>query len=277
MSRFRRLVRRSRPRFWAYLAGPAVVGVVFGAASTEGVSSPLAVGLVAYFLVPANVFLYGINDVFDADLDRENPKKAGRETRFRGDALTPVAVAGSGALGLALLAVVPPIAIPYLLGFLVLGAAYSAPPLRFKTTPVLDSVSNGLYVLPAGVTYATVSGTYLPLLALLGGWLWTMAMHTFSALPDIGPDRRAGIRTTATVLGRRWTVGYCLGCWLLSAATFGLLDVRAGVLLLVYPLFVVGIVVKNIDIDRAYWWFPAVNTTVGMVLTLGGLWRLFYG
>jgi 4-hydroxybenzoate polyprenyltransferase len=251
--------------------------VVFGAASSEAVLSPLAVGLVAYFLVPANLFLYGINDVFDAEIDRGNPKKAGRETRYRGETRTLVAVAGSGALGLALLAVLPSIAAPYLLGFLVLGAAYSAPPLRFKTTPLLDSVSNGLYVLPAGVTYATISGTHPPLLALLGGWLWTMAMHTFSALPDIGPDRRAGIRTTATVFGETRTLGYCLGCWLLSAATFGLLDVRAGVLLLVYPLFVAGIVARNIDVDRAYWWFPAVNTTVGMVLTLGGLWGLLYG
>jgi 4-hydroxybenzoate polyprenyltransferase len=277
MNRLRRLVRQSRPRFWVYLAGPALVGVVFGASSTAAVRSPLVIGLVAYFLVPANVFLYGINDVFDADVDRENPKKSGRETRYRGATWTLVAVAGGGVLGFALLAVLPPSAAPYLLGFLVLGAAYSAPPLRFKTTPVLDSVSNGLYVLPAGVTYATVSGTHPPLLALLGGWLWTMAMHTFSALPDIGPDRRAGIRTTATVLGRTGTLGYCLGCWLLSAATFGLLDARIGGLLFVYPLFVAGIAATSVDIDRAYWWFPAVNTTVGMVLTLGGLWRLIYG
>jgi len=74
-----------------------------------------------YFFVPANVFLYGINDAFDADIGRENPKKTGRETRYRGDSLTLGAVAGSSTLGLALLAMVPSAAVPYFLGFLVLG------------------------------------------------------------------------------------------------------------------------------------------------------------
>lgn len=272
-----RLLRLSRPRFWLYLAGPAIVGTVYGASTVSAIFSPLAVVLVAYFLVPANVFLYGINDVFDADIDGENPKKSGRETRYRGETLTLIAVVGTGALGLALLFVIPPIGALYLLGFLVLGAAYSVPPIRFKTTPLLDSVSNGLYILPAGAAYATLAGTHPPALALVGGWIWAMAMHTFSALPDIGPDRRAGIQTTATILGQKYTLGYCLACWMLSAAVFGLLDGRAAVLLLVYPLLVAGIVGVNIDIDRAYWWFPAVNTTVGMVLTLGGLWGLLYG
>jgi hypothetical protein len=33
---------------------------------------------------------------------------------------------------------------------------YSAPPLRFKTTPFLDSLSNGLYILPGVVAYAAI-------------------------------------------------------------------------------------------------------------------------
>jgi 4-hydroxybenzoate polyprenyltransferase len=104
-----------------------------------------------------------------------------------------------------------------------------------------------------------------------------MAMHTFSAIPDIGPDRRAGIRTTATVLGERRTLAYCGVCWLLAAGAFGLLDVRAGALLLLYPLLAAGVAETDISVSRAYWWFPAVNTLVGMVLTLGGLWGVVRG
>ena len=29
-----------------------------------------------------------------------------------------------------------------------------------------------------------------------------------------------------------------------------------------------------VDVARAYWWFPALNTVVGTVLTLGALWRI---
>ena len=63
------VLRMSRPRFWPYLAGPVVVGVAYAAASTAELFAPVAVALFVYFLLPANVFLYGVNDVFDADVD----------------------------------------------------------------------------------------------------------------------------------------------------------------------------------------------------------------
>ncbi|MFC3957316.1 prenyltransferase [Halovivax cerinus] len=274
MSHARRLLRRSRPLFWLYLAGPAIVGAVYAADAIDALAAPLVIGLVGYFLVPANVFLYGINDVFDAEIDAVNSKKDGIEERYEGDRLTVLAVATSAVLGLAFLLVIPARAGIYLLGFLILGAGYSTPPLRFKTTPLLDSVSNGLYVLPAGVTYVTLSGTHPPALALLGGWLWAMGMHTFSAIPDVEPDRLAGIRTTATTLGRRGALGYCVACWTAAAIAFGLLDGRVGALVAMYPLLVGAIVVANVRVDRAYWWFPAVNSAAGMLLTLGGLWQV---
>lgn len=273
----RSLLKLSRPRFWLYLAGPVLVGLAYGASSLGDLLSPISLALFVYFLLPANVFLYGINDVFDADIDEENPKKDERETRYRGDRTVPVAVAVCALLGLGFLLVTPPAAWPWLLGFLVLGAEYSAPPLRFKTTPILDSVSNGLYVLPGAMAYATLSGSQPPFLAVLGGWLWAMGMHTFSAIPDIEPDRRAGIRTTATILGESRTLAYCAACWLAAAGLFALLDVRAGVLLLVYPLLVLAWVARDVTISRAYWWYPAINTAVGAVLTMGGLWGVLHG
>ncbi|WP_020222714.1 prenyltransferase, partial [Halarchaeum acidiphilum] len=201
MSRLARALRRSRPRFWLYLAGPALVGVAYAADGVGDLLSLPVLALVAYFLVPANVYLYGVNDVYDAKADAENPKKSEREVRYRGERGVVALVALSGLLGLALAAWLPGAA-PWILGFLVLGWAYSAPP-RLKTKPPLDSLSNGLYVLPGVAAYAAVAGSLPPLLAVLGGWVWTMAMHTFSAIPDVEPDRRAGLRTTATVLGAR--------------------------------------------------------------------------
>jgi 4-hydroxybenzoate polyprenyltransferase len=271
------VLRMSRPRFWLYLAGPVVVGVAYGADGPAELFAPVAVALFAYFLLPANVFLYGVNDVFDADIDEGNPKKDDREVRYRGDRLVPALVVLTGAAGLAFLPLLPTAGAAAMVAFLLLAAEYSAPPLRFKTTPFLDSVSNGLYVLPGVVAYAALAGRAPPLLAVAGGWLWAMGMHTFSAIPDIEPDRRAGIRTTATVLGERRTYAYCGCCWLAAAAVFGVVHPFFAAVLGVYPLFVAGIVAADVDVDRAYWWFPAVNTVAGMVLTLAALWVMLYG
>ncbi|MFD1687327.1 prenyltransferase [Halobellus litoreus] len=274
--RLRYLLTLSRPRFWLYLAGPVAVGVTFAATTTADLFTPVTLGLFAYFLLPANVFLYGVNDVFDADVDTANPKKEDKEARWQGDPVVAVAIAAATFLGAGTFALAPPVAWPYLVGFFLLGFQYSAPPLRFKTTPFLDSVSNGLYILPGAVGYAAVSGSHPPLAALAGAWLWTMGMHTFSAIPDIEPDRAAGIRTTATFLGERRTFLYCLACWLAAAVVFALVDFRIGLLLVAYPMLVFGIRRSDVDVERAYWWYPILNTAVGTLLTLGGLWRLLY-
>jgi 4-hydroxybenzoate polyprenyltransferase len=276
LGRLRYLLTLSRPRFWLYLAGPIAVAVPFGVNSTEGLFTPVTLPLFAYFLLPANVFLYGINDVFDADIDVENPKKEGREARWRGDPIVSGVIVASGLLGVGTFALTPQASWPYLAGFFVLATQYSAPPLRFKTTPFADSVSNGLYILPGAAAYAAVSGVHPPVVALAGAWLWTMGMHTFSAIPDIEPDRAAGIRTTATYLGKRRTFAYCLACWLAAAAAFAAVDPRIGLLLVAYPVVVFAVFRSDIDVARAYWWYPAFNTAVGTLLTLGALWRLLY-
>ena len=264
----------SRPRFWLYLAGPVVVGVAVAARTVDELFLPVSFVLFGYFLLPANVLLYGVNDIFDADVDTQNPKKDDREARWQGDRAVTAAVVLSGLFGVGLLAVTPPAAWPWLVGFLMLAVQYSAPPFRFKTTPILDSVSNGLYILPGIAAYVVVAGGQPPALAVAGAWLWTMGMHTFSAIPDIEPDRAAGIRTTATLLGERRTYGYVAGCWIAAAVAFGSVDARLGGLLAVYPVFVGWVVGSTVDVERAYWWFPALNTAVGTLITLGALWQI---
>jgi 4-hydroxybenzoate polyprenyltransferase len=270
------LLRLSRPRFWLYLAGPVVVGVAFAAGSVAELFSPAALVLFAYFLLPANVLLYGVNDVYDAEVDEANPKKDedAREARFSGERWVVAVVIACGVAGGATFAVSTPAAWPWLGAFFLLAVEYSAPPFRFKTTPLLDSVSNGLYVLPGVAAYVAIAGTQPPAAAVVGGWLWTMGMHTFSAIPDIEPDREAGIDTTATVLGEARTYAYCGTVWLLSAAAFALVDARIGLLLLAYPAVVAVIYRFDVDVGDAYWWYPALNTVVGMLLTVGALSRI---
>jgi len=272
------LLRVSRPRFWLYLAGPVVVGVAYAARTPAELFAPVAVALFVYFLVPANVFLYGVNDIFDADVDVENPKKEGREVRYRGGRLVPGLVALAGVLGLAFVPFVPAAGVVALAAFLLVSVEYSAPPFRFKTTPFLDSASNGLYVLPGIVAYTAIAGTAPPVPAIAGRLgLWTMGMHTFSAVPDIAPDRAAGIETTATALGETWTYVYCGLCWLAAAAVFGLVHPFFAAVLGIYPVFVAFVAASGVSVDRAYWWFPALNTVAGTALTLAALWVMLHG
>ncbi|WP_396612000.1 prenyltransferase [Haloferax sp. S1W] len=271
------LVVLSRPRFWLYLAGPVLVGAAAAATTLGDLLSPEVFVLFAYFLVPANVFLYGINDLFDADVDEANPKKDDREARWRDDQINLAIVIGSGVLGAVVITLVPALAGPWLAAHFFLAVEYSAPPFRFKTTPFLDSLSNGLYILPGVAAYAAVAGVNPPPLAVAGAWLWTMAMHTFSAIPDIDPDREAGIQTTATALGEGRTYAYCAVVWTLAAASFATIDGRLAGLLAIYPLFVLGVALSDVDVARAYWWFPILNTVVGMLITVGALWGVVYG
>jgi 4-hydroxybenzoate polyprenyltransferase len=275
------LLRLSRPRFWLYLAGPVVVAVAFAADGVAELFSPLALVLFAYFALPANVYLYGVNDIFDREVDEENPKKDEKEVRYDGSRLTLGAVAVTGLAGLAFVPyfvwVGQPAAATVMVAYLFLATEYSAPPLRFKTVPFFDSISNGLYILPGVLAWTAIEGTLPPLGAIAGGWLWTMGMHTFSAIPDIEPDREAGIRTTATELGEFNTFLYCAVVWLLAAAVFVTVHPFFTVVLLLYPLLVFGIVYTDVAPDEAYWWYPLINTLTGMAITLAGLWVLVYG
>ncbi|MFW6384075.1 MAG: prenyltransferase [Halodesulfurarchaeum sp.] len=273
----RYLVVLSRPRFWLYLAGPVLVGAVYGAPRPDAVTSLPVALLFGYFLVPANGYLYGINDRFDRDTDRHNPKKEGREARYRERWPVTLVVVASGVLLLPVAAALPRITWGYLGGWIVLATAYSVPPARLKARPLLDSLSNGLYVLPGMAAYAALAGQHPTLAAVLGAWTWSMAMHTFSAIPDVEADRAAGVATTATWLGPRGALWYCGVMWAGAAVGFGLVDWRLGAVMAAYPLLLSAVGRARVSIDRAYWWFPAVNTALGGVMTLGGLWRLVHG
>lgn len=269
------LFKLSRPRFWFYLAGPVLVGLVYAAQSPENLLSPLSFVLFLYFLVPANLFLYGVNDYFDADIDEENPKKEEKEVRYTNDPAVATTVIVSGALGVALLGFLPLEAGVWLLVFYALAVGYSVPPTRFKTVPLADSVSNGLYIVPGVVAFLALAPTAeLPAFAVAGAWFWSMGMHTFSAVPDIEPDRAGGVETTATFFGERAALGYCAFVWAASAVLFASVSPAFAALLLVYPALALGVAYTDLAVSRAYWYFPLLNTGVGALVTLAGLWEM---
>lgn len=267
----RRLLRISRPRFWLYLGGTYLVGYTAGAEAAGDFARPAFWLLLAYFLLPANLYLYGVNDLADEDTDHFNPKKGTREHRLlRTERRTlALAVGASGALGLALLPLLPRTdARVFLLAFLVLGAAYSLPPPRLKARPFLDSASNVLYAMPAFLGFVQAGGGGVPIVAAVGAAAWTAAMHLFSAVPDIEADRAAGLRTTATVLGARPALALCAGLWAVAAGSAVWLLSGAWVAwaALVYPAVALLVLARPVEAERVYWAFPYLNGLAGFGL-----------
>lgn len=273
----RKYLKISRPKFWLYLLGPYFLGAVLALQDASQLASWRFWWLFAWFTLPANLLLYGVNDAADYDTDQFNPKKV------RDEAL--VYAHERRALLLTILAL-SLLALPALIGnnarvasawllFVALSVAYSVPPLRLKARPLLDSLSNGLYLTPllAGWWSFTAATPSLPL--VLAGLLWCMAMHAYSAIPDIESDRLAGLATVATLLGRDGTLLLCAACYAGTALLAGLHDALAGLFLAVYPVVMLAQLLRaRTRVAQWYRLFPVLNGLAGMCLTLRFLWPL---
>lgn len=69
------LIRTSRPLSWVNTAYPFAAGYLM---MSGQVDARLIIGTI-FFLIPYNLMMYGINDVFDYESDIRNPRKGGVE------------------------------------------------------------------------------------------------------------------------------------------------------------------------------------------------------
>jgi 4-hydroxybenzoate polyprenyltransferase len=261
----------SRPRFWIYVFGPYLVGLAAGISSREDLLRHDVIIFAIFFLLPANLLIYGINDIFDWETDRRNPKKAEYEMLVRPESHRRLAI-WIAVLNLPFVVAVlflAPHALSSLAGFVFFSVFYSAPPIRAKAIPIIDSVFNVLYVFPGAFAYLMITGEFPPLLIFAAGWLWTMAMHAYSAIPDIDADREAGVCTVATLLGGSGTLIFCLACYLVSAVlSFPYLGFASIVGGAVYAAMIAISFFSNSSdgIFSIYQRFPIVNAIVGFAL-----------
>ena len=269
------LLKLSRPRFWMYVAGPFLLGYLAGSPTPRDLRTAAFWLPFLYFLLPANVFLYGINDLFDAETDALNAKKDAQEHRLarrerRGLMILLVSVGVPDVIfAIALLFAGKVTAAGVLALFVGLSAAYSAPPLRFKARAFFDSYSNALYVLPGFLGYLLTADRLPPPLIMLAAICWAAGMHAYSAIPDIEPDRAAQIRTVAVALGTRRALLFVFANWLCSAllaiVALGPLALPA----LVYPVIPLALYARpRWSVARVYWWFPGLNALVGFLAFL---------
>lgn len=244
----RTLFLTSRPLSWVNTAFPFAAAYVV---ASGRVDATLIVGTL-FFLVPYNLAMYGINDVFDYESDVRNPRKGGVEGALLQPRWHRATVLASVVLAVPfviyLVAVGGPASWAVLAISLFAVAAYSVRGLRFKERPFLDSFTSSThFVSPAVYALVLVGATFTPaLVAVLAAYfLWGAASHAFGAVQDAVADREAGIGSVATVIGARATVRLAVLLYLLA----GILLVFAG-----WPGALAAVLVLPYAINAAPWW-----------------------
>jgi 4-hydroxybenzoate polyprenyltransferase len=267
------LVRISRPAGW--LLAPLVFLLGFTAFGAQ--LNPAAISQLVLLTVPYCILLYGTNDIYDYEADKLNPRKtvptgAAVEAELfplvkKLSTVTAVLLLASSLISLNLFNVIA------MLLLLVFSHQYSAPPLRFKERPPLDSFSNGIiyYYAPLllGVSYGAgffdiPLGAYYILACVMG-------IHSFSTVMDYGPDKLAGDKTFAVAFGKRaaslftaivFTIaflfsgfqGTAVACYLLFCVTLsGIITVAPSEQVARYFFYAIGlafIVVAVFEVQR---------------------------
>ena len=219
MQTLKTLFVSSRPLSWINTAFPFAAAYL---TTTREVDVAFVVGTL-YFLVPYNLAMYGINDVFDYESDLHNPRKGGLEGALLDRTMHRTTLWAALVTNVPFLLVLIVIGSP--LTWLVLAVsvfaviAYSAPGLRFKERPFLDSLTSSTHFVSPAVYGLVLAGAYFtPQLwfVLAAFFLWGAASHAFGAVQDILADREGGISSIATVIGGRAAVRVAVLAYLLG-------------------------------------------------------------
>ncbi len=269
---FRYVFKVSRFRFWIYTGGTFVIGYTLG---VDGISDFFNIDYIIYlfyFFFAANVFIYGVNDLWDMETDKSNPKKGTIEQKLGKKKRSKLKKIILFVFAFSLILMIfqkDMIERSIFLSFLFLSYFYSAEPLRFKSIPFIDFMSNMLYVIPGIFAYYLVTSELPALLIILAGFAHISAMHVFSAIPDISYDKKADIPTTAVVLKKKKSLFLCLLFWsLLSVIAIYLSGFHIlSLVVIIYPSFPLLLLInKNLEIKKVYWYLPYVNTSMGGLL-----------
>lgn len=274
----RGILAASRPISWVNTAFPFGLAYLLAGGGLDWL---FWVGVI-FFLIPYNIAMYGINDVFDYESDIRNPRKGGVE-----GAVLPKTM-HKPLLWASVLTTVPFLVAMYAAGTwqsaiwltvaMVAVVVYSAPPMRFKERPVLDSVTSSAHFVTPAIVGATIqAGETRGYFWLAAGafFLWGMASHALGAVQDVTADREGGLSSIATALGARTVTRLAAGAYLVAALLMFAIP---------SPAWIVGVAglgyVANTlrfwnitdatceDVNRAWRVFLWLNYLVGAVVTI---------
>jgi 4-hydroxybenzoate polyprenyltransferase len=236
----KKLFWSSRPISWINTAYPFGAAYIWAAWLRDGaihLDANFWIGAL-FFLIPYNLLMYGLNDVFDYESDLKNPRKGGIE----GALLEPrwhrpmtIWSIASCIPFLSFFALTWNLAsLIALAGFVFTVIAYSAKGLRFKEIPLFDSITSASHFVGPMIVGLLAAGgdlerSFGPLTwySIAAFTFWGMASHAFGAIQDIKADREAGIASIATALGARRTARFVVALY--AAATISVLFVATNI------------------------------------------------
>ena len=163
-----------------------------------------------FVMFPFGLFIYGWNDLMDAEVDRLNPRKGSflfgpkatdEELRKLPWMIACVHLPLLCYLGLA-------IDSRFFWWYLILTAAtaiYNYPRVGFKNWPVLDVLNQAGYLLVFTFSSWINHTPSLHWKTMAFGVMFAMHSHLLGQIMDLEPDRQAGRRSTAVCFGRMTT------------------------------------------------------------------------
>jgi 4-hydroxybenzoate polyprenyltransferase len=176
-----------------------------------------------YVCFPLNFLVYGWNDIVDYETDALNPRKDSfwfgargskeqlqvlwRAIAFSQLLFFPVLIwVGGWKVGL------------FLLIFILINGLYNLPERGLRSHPPLELLCQVGYLLavPLSIWVNQLDG--LPWQTYLYLFLFAMQSHIMGEVMDIVPDRKAGRKTTGTVLGTKRTKLLIIGIVMLEVA-----------------------------------------------------------
>jgi len=273
------VLKSSRPVSWINTAYPFAAAYLM---ITRQIDLTLVLGTL-FFLIPYNLLMYGINDVFDYESDLRNARKGGIEGAILPKELHKTVIL-SGVISaapfvVALLALGNLLSSTVLIFSLFTVVAYSVKGLRFKERPFLDSVTSAThFVLPMVFAFA-VTGSNLQsktfVTITVAFMLWAMASHAFGAVQDVKADREGNISSIATYFGSRATTRSAFVMYLASGIylfTLGwpnnlVAAVNVGYLAILFPhLWITDETCEKANIGwRKFIW---LNFLAGFIVTM---------
>ena len=182
----------------------------------------------------ATAFIFIINQYYDSKYDKNNEYK--RQLPIASDIITPrKSLMFSIILSILSLFIATYTDIkilPYLLIYIGLGIAYSAPIINLKTKPIIDFIVSGVGAgyLPFLIGLGTSKQLYLNNLFILSISvpliLYQSGGHIIQSVGDYHSDKREGLNTFSVRFGRKKAM-----------VTAGILFISAGIYPFIYILF----------------------------------------
>ncbi|MFM7363912.1 MAG: homogentisate phytyltransferase [Cuspidothrix sp.] len=281
--------------FWRFSRPHTIIGTslsIFGLyLVTLGVaSSGFSVSHIGQILATwiaclcGNIYIVGLNQVEDIDIDKINkphlPLASGEFTRKQGQLI--VIVTGIVALVLAWLTG------PYLLGMvaisLVIGTAYSLPPVRLKQFPfwaalcifsVRGAIVNlGLFLHFSSVVQISQGIPNVVWVLTVFILLFTFAIAIFKDIPDLEGDRTYNITTLTIQLGQQRV--FNLALWVLTICYGGMILVALLQLAKINAIF--AIITHTLILIVLWWQGTGVNLQDKQAITnfYQFIWKLFF-